>query len=411
MDSSNTLSLPICAQKPALETEPRVNGDLRPQLPVPALFRSFWIAGFECSCHINSAGRRLDMTAALRHDQLAAEDYAMLASVGIRTARDGIRWHLVDRGGRYDFSSFAPLVKAARDRDVQVIWDLCHYGWPDDLDIFSGAFLDRFARFSAAVARYLREESDDVLWFAPVNEINFFAWAATRDLMYPYAWGRDGELKRQLVRAAVVSAEAILTVEPRARLVYPEPVIHNVPPKNQPDLTEPARRQHDSQYEAWDMIAGRTAPELGGDPRYLDVVGVNYYAANQWEVPGGRKLNWDAGSDDPRWVPLPDLLAEVYQRYQRPIFMAETSHYGTGRAAWLREVAEGVEQARARGVPMEGVCLYPILDRFDWEDPTHWHNSGLWDFADYANRRCQRVLNPEYATELARAQTRLHGAN
>jgi hypothetical protein len=240
-----------------------------------------------------------------------------------------------------------------------------------------------------------------------VNEINFFAWAATRDLFYPYAYGRDGELKRQLVRAATVSATAILSVDPRARLVYPEPMIHNVPPRNRPDLTEPARQQHDSQYEAWDMIAGKAAPELGGDPRFLDIIGVNYYAANQWEVPGGTKLHWDAGSNDERWVPLPKLLKEVYERYRRPIFMAETSHYGTGRAAWLREVAAGVFQARQQGVPMEGVCLYPILDRFDWEDPTHFHNSGLFDYRSYTDGKYERVLNQEYAAELVSAQALL----
>jgi beta-glucosidase/6-phospho-beta-glucosidase/beta-galactosidase len=384
--------------------------DTKVSLRLPPLFKSFWIAGFECSCQINSHGKRLDMTAALRHDVLAAEDYALLKSVGIRTARDGVRWHLVDRGaGQYDFSSFAPMVKAAREHGIQVIWDICHYGWPDDLDLFSAAFLDRFGKFSAAVAHYLKEETDEPPLFAPVNEINFFAWAATRDLMYPYAYGRDGELKRQLVRAATLSAAAILNVNPRARLVYPEPMIHNVPPRSQPDLTEPARQQHDSQYEAWDMIAGKAAPELGGEPRFLDIIGVNYYAANQWEVPGGKKLHWDAGSNDERWVPLPNLLQEVYERYRRPIFMAETSHYGTGRAAWLREVAAGVYAARQQGIPMDGVCLYPILDRFDWEDPTHFHNSGLFDYRSYTDGRYERVLNQEYAAELGVAQALMAG--
>ena len=41
------------------------------------------------------------------------------------------------------------MLEAARDEGVQVIWDLCHYGWPDDLDIFSPQFVERFARFCA----------------------------------------------------------------------------------------------------------------------------------------------------------------------------------------------------------------------------------------------------------------------
>src|SRR5690349_21874590 len=148
--------------------------------------------------------------------------------------------------------------------------------------------------------------------------------------MFPYAHGRDGELKRQLVRAAIAAIDAVWSVDPDARMIFPEPLIHNVPPRWRPWLTGPAAAQRASQFEAWDMIAGRAAPELGGAAKYLDIVGVNFYAANQWEVPGGRKLHWDAGSDDPRWLPLHKLLMEVQNRYQRPILIAETSHYGIG---------------------------------------------------------------------------------
>ena len=45
------------------------------------------------------------------------------------------------------------MLEAARAAGVQVVWDLCHYGWPDDLDVFSPAFVERFARFAGAAAR------------------------------------------------------------------------------------------------------------------------------------------------------------------------------------------------------------------------------------------------------------------
>jgi hypothetical protein len=372
--------------------------------PGRPLFRSFWIAGFECSCQINSAGARLDMTAALQHDIQAAADYRRLRDVGIRTARDGLRWHIVDRGGGYDWRSWIPMLDAARDQGVQVIWDLCHYGWPDDLDFFSPAFVDRFARFSREAARIHREHTDETPFFAPVNEINFFAWAASRDLIFPYARGRDHEIKRQMVRAAIAAVDASRPVAPDARFVFPEPLIHNVPPRWRPWITAPAQGQTNSQFEAWDMLAGRAAPELGGAERYLDIVGVNFYAANQWEVPGGRKLHWDNGPRDPRWVPLHELLAGVYRRYRRPLFIAETSHYGIGRAPWILETARECRKALDAGVPIEGVCLYPILDRFDWEDCTHWHNAGLWDMRRNGSGSYERSLDREYAQALREAQ-------
>jgi hypothetical protein len=372
--------------------------------PGSRLFRSFWIAGFECSCQINSLGERLDMAAALGHDRCALQDYRRLAEVGIAAARDGLRWHLIERGGGFDWSSWIPMLDAARAAGVQVIWDLCHYGWPDGLDIFSPAFVERFARFAGEAARIQRERTGGPGFYSPVNEINFFTWGATRGLIYPYAFGRDGELKRQLVRAALAAAEAILAADPEARLTYPEPLIHNVPPRWRPWVTGPARAQQDSQFEAWDMIAGRVAPELGGSPRFLDIIGVNFYAANQWEVPSGRKLYWDAGSNDPRWVALRELLAGMHRRYGRPLYIAETSHYGVGRAAWLREIAAESRAAIDAGVPLEGACLYPILDRFDWEDAAHWHNSGLWDMVPNEDGAYRRVLNQEYASALREAR-------
>jgi beta-glucosidase/6-phospho-beta-glucosidase/beta-galactosidase len=361
------------------------------------------MAGFECSCQINSAGMRLDMTSALQHDVNAAADYHRLREAGIATARDGIRWHLVEQAGSFQWGSWLPMLRAARAANVQVIWDLCHYGWPDDLDIFSPEFVDRYARFAGEAAHIHRGETGEAGFWAPVNEISFFAWAASRELIFPYAWGRGGDLKRQVVNAAIAGIDAIRAVSPQARIVFAEPLIHNVPPRWRPWNTGPARGQRASQFEALDMIAA-------AGPGYLDIVGVNFYAANQWEVPGGRKLHWDNGSNDPRWVPLHKLLAEVHERYRRPMFIAETSHYGTGRGDWILEVARECRAAIDRGVPIEGVCLYPILDRFDWEDCTHWHNSGLWDMHRDAKGHYQRVLNREYASGLEEAQALVGGA-
>ena len=301
----------------------------------PELFDSFFMGGFECSTHRRHDGRRLDLIESTGHGKFFAEDFRTMTGHGIRTVRDGLRWHLIEpTPGHFDWSSFLPMLHASRAAGVQPIWDLCHYGWPDDLDFFSGAFVDRFARFSGEAARIQLERTGAPGFYSPVNEISFFSWAASRDLMFPYAHGRDQEIKRQLVRAAIAAADAIRSADPASRLLYPEPLIHNVPPRWRPWNTGPSACQRASQFEAWEMIAGRAAPELGGAERYLDVVGVNFYAANQWEVPGGRKLHWDAGSDDPRWLPLHLLLEEVWERYRRPLVIAETSHYGIGRADW-----------------------------------------------------------------------------
>jgi beta-glucosidase/6-phospho-beta-glucosidase/beta-galactosidase len=373
------------------------------------IFSSFWMAGFESACHVNSKGVRLDMIHATQHDRFLDQDYANLTHMGIRSVRETVRWHLVEpTPGEFDFTSMDPMVEAARRHGIQLVWDLCHYGWPDGLDIFTPAFIDRFARFARAVAQHLRDVSDAVPLYTPINEMSFFAWAAGDvGWFYPYGKGRGGELKRQLIRACIAGIEAIWDIDPRARIVVVEPVIHVVPPRDRPELADQAAAYRNSQYEAADMLTGALCPELGGHPRYLDVLGVNFYHDNQWEHPGGRKIAWHIHPRDPRWRPLHLLLKEVYDRYRRPMFIAETSHVGVGRADWIRELTDEVVQAITIGVPIQAVCLYPIIDRFEWEDPTHWHNSGLWDFAPDASGNFIRILNQPYAAEFRRSQARL----
>ncbi|MEW6354267.1 MAG: hypothetical protein AB1469_08240 [Pseudomonadota bacterium] len=51
-----------------------------------------------------------------------------------------------------------------------------------------------------------------------------------------------------------------------ARIVHVDPIIHVVPPRQRRDLADAALRQHMSQFDSWDMLAGYQAPELGGHP-------------------------------------------------------------------------------------------------------------------------------------------------
>jgi hypothetical protein len=100
----------------------------------------------------------------------------------------------------------------------------------------------------------------------------------------------------------------------------------------------------------------------------------------------------------------------VYYRYWRPVVVSETSHFGAGRGRWIREVGTEVAGAREAGVCVDGLCIYPIIDRPDWDDPDHWHNSGLWDLRRNSGGKLERVLNEDYASELRGAQTRLRSA-
>jgi beta-glucosidase/6-phospho-beta-glucosidase/beta-galactosidase len=368
----------------------------------PSLFDSYFLGGFECSTHRRRNGRRLDLLATTGHDQAVAQDYRWMVQHGIRTVRDGVRWHLIETSsGGYDWSSFLPMLHASRDLGVQTIWDLCHYGWPDGIDIWAPAFVERFSRFARAVAELVRNETDATPFYCPVNEISYWSWAGAEVARFnPLARGRGLELKHQLVRAAIAAIEAIWSVDSRARIVQVDPIIHIVARPDRPRDRKPAGEYRRAQFQSWDTLSGRLWPGLGGQPKYLDIVGVNYYSDNQWFLGGG---TIELGH--PLYRPFRDLLAEVHRRYERPLFVAETGAESAARAPWLRYVAGEVRAAVEAGIPVEGICLYPITDYPGWINGRHC-KVGLLGRLDNQGRRA--VYQP-LAEELRRQQAIFDG--
>ena len=349
----------------------------------PETFASFLMGGFECSSCRRKDGRRLDLLAGTGHDRWAAQDYQAVKAHGMRTVRDGLRWHLLEpRPGVYEWSSFDHQLAAAEATGTQVIWDICHYGFPDGLDIWQPAFVERFARFAGAVAAHVRDRSDAVPYYCPVNEISFWAWAGG-DVAYfnPGALGRGMELKHQLVRASIAAIEAVRAIEPRARFVQADPLINVRAAPGRPGDAEPAEHYRQAQFEAWDLLSGKAWPGLGGRPEYLDILGVNFYPHNQWYLNDGAI---PLGHEHFR--PLAGMLKEAHVRYGRPMVITETGAEGDAREPWLDYIGQQVARALAAGVPVEGVCLYPVLDYPGWDDDRHCH-TGLLGFADIHGHR------------------------
>jgi hypothetical protein len=146
------------------------------------------------------------------------------------------------------------------------------------------------------------------------------------------------------------------------------------------------------------MICGRKATELGGSMRHLDVVGINYYWTNQWEL-GRTGVPLEA--DDPRLSSLADLVRMVWERYRAPMLLSETAHGGDARPGWIREVARAArELVLVDRVPLLGACIYPILGMPEWHEPDRWARLGLWD----VDERGERHLHLPSMTALREAQ-------
>jgi len=377
-----------------------------------SLFPTFFLSGFECSTFLWHERGRRDLCEETQHRAHADEDYRMLASLGIAVAREGIPWPMVDKGaGRFDFSAIDPFLDAQRRHSILPIWDLCHYGYPDDADPFDPAFARRFADYARAAALYVTERAHHgPPFFTPTNEPTFFGYMAGE-----WAWaapfGRDRETRRRLTVALagadIAGVNAIRAVVPEARMIHIDPLIWVVPPRDRPDLAEAAwRESYDDAYLAWDVIGGLRHAELGGSPQILDIIGFNNYSFGQMEY---REHGPHAPlePDDERVRPLADLIEEGWKKYRRPCIVAETSGLKGGRPDWLNDIVGESLAAVNRGVDLQAVCLFPAVDMPDW-GTGEWVHNGIADLERLPNGSLMRVPYVPYVDALRRWQKRLN---
>lgn len=376
-------------------------------------FQSFWWAGYECTDQLNCFGNRVDFLPLTGHLSLLRNDYEDLRPFNIRTVREGIRWSQVEKTAyQYDWSTVGQMLAEGHRQGIQQVWDLCHFGYPDDLTPLHPMFARRFAALCRAFVRFYRDRyPDDRLIVTPINEVSFISWLGgdVRGTS-PYCTNQGWRVKYGLMRAYIEGVAAMRELDPGIRILTTEPLVHIVPPlKATPKQRQEAAAAHKNQFQSVDMLAGKISPELGGSPAYLDILGFNYYYNNQWEFGTNAMLPWANHTGDPRWTPLRHLLINAHERYQRPIVLTETSHPGIDRPPWIQMIGHECAAVLRAGVPLWGACLYPIIDRPDWDHPDRWHHSGLWD-ADLSTSPPGRVLLKPYADALLRAQATVEAA-
>ena len=330
-------------------------------------FDSFFMAGFECSSHRRRDGVRLDLISATSHDRHVRQDYAACKKLGLTTLRDGLRWHRIEKSpGQYDWSSWLPMLEAAHEVGVQVIWDLFHYGSPDCVDEGAEDFPQRFTEFAIAALELQESVTGKPPLICPLNEINFHAWAIDEGYFPRVGPEQKGWFKRHLVRTAIETTRAIKQRWPGATVIWAEPLIHIAPHNRRRETVRRAKQNLQGMYEAYDWIMGKAQPELGGDPSLVDLVGLNFYPHNQWyrkgpTIPMGHH----------EYRPLADMLVEMAERYEKPIMLSETGAEGSAKASWLHYVCGEVREAMSRGTDIRGICWYPITAYPGWDNSRH----------------------------------------
>lgn len=348
-----------------------------------SFFKSFFMGGYECADHINRSGERVNLLKETEHDLRAEEDYKDLTDLGITVVREGICWSVVETVPFvFDFTEVGNRIRCADKAGVQVIWDLCHFGYPDGIYPTHPHFCQRFVALCSAFASFYSMTTKQPLFVVPINEISFLSWHSgdVRGTV-PFAVNCGFDIKYHLCKAALEGIRMLKSVLPDCRIILVEPLIHihgglTDDPIHIDNLNE-------DQFQAMDIIAGRMCPELGGSEEYLDILGFNYYWSSQWDH-GIGTLPWPETYK--RRTKVVDLLRMAYLRYSKPIFLSETGHFGCGRAEWIEEITEECISALSEGIPLHGVCIYPVTDRPDWDNLSSYSNCGIYDLDMHKNR-------------------------
>jgi beta-glucosidase/6-phospho-beta-glucosidase/beta-galactosidase len=361
-------------------------------------FKSFFWAGYECTAAKAENRQRLNLLQASRHDVYCREDYKLIKELNCYTVREGLNWSRIDKGSnQYDFSLFEHIMQIGKEEGIEQIWDLNHFDYPDYLNPFTDKFIESFVEYAKHALEILRKYISDTLYIAPVNETSFFAWiGADRGYWAPYRTGSTNgyAFKKQLVKANIHAMKALRTLDQNIRFIHIDPFMRRIP--------KPPAGKHASEhcenfntharYEGWDMISGKVAPELGGSPEYLDIIGINYYVHNQeWVITpknGTGLIHREMSWTDPHRVPFKEMLKEIYERYERPMVISETGSFGDKREKWWSRTLKEIDDAR-QTLPIYGVCAYPTVDRPDWANFLV-SNSGLWDFKS-DDTECRRI--------------------
>jgi hypothetical protein len=132
----------------------------------------------------------------------------------------------------------------------------------------------------------------------------------------------------------------------------------------------------------------------------MDIAGFNYYYNNQW-VHCGPTLDWRKTE---RQTCFSELLKDASLRFQKPVVLSETGHFDEDRAKWMEQITDDCITAMEQGVDLRGICIYPVLDRPDWDIPEKYIACGIWGY----DTNGERFVNQDYLAVVQRAHEKIN---
>ena len=318
-----------------------------------------------------------------------AEDFAMLADLGLTHHRLSIEWARVEpERDRHDDAAVAhyrDVLAAARDAGVAPWVCLHHFTLPRWF-ADAGGFLDesnwtdRWPRHVDFVADTF---GDLVTGWQPVNEMNYYAHAAYGGGGWPP--GRDDPDARAQADEAIQLATAEAAVRLRQTGAPVASIFGLTVPVAQDDGSESAIAVDRFYASSWTpglglfrdgvlRVPGRDPVERADLAGAFDLVGFSYYTTLGFRDGRPARHPPEAPRSPLGYGIFPDGLGLVLDRLHAevpdaPLLVAE---YGIGtddddqRAEYLRRGVEIAHDALERGMDIRGFFHWTAVDNYEW---------------------------------------------
>jgi beta-glucosidase len=366
-----------------------------------------------------SPGRRaLDEYELTGHYERWREDLDLAASTGAEMIRYGIPWYRVNPSpDGWDWSWTDRVFDHLLSLGLTPIVDLMHYGCPLWLEreFVNPDYPQQVAQYAA---RFAERYCEAVRFYTPMNEPLLNAVCCGENGRWPPALTDDGgfvTLIRQLVSGIVQTQRAIRDLVQDPVFVHVEATFRYV---GGPERAERLRFLEQRNWLVYDLLFGRVGEDhpLYGylsekglpdedlacfreHPAEPDVLGINYYPhlTTTELLPGGRERTVWSGT-----AGLQELIHGFHARYEKPIFLTETSVSGRieDRMRWLRDSLETVHALRSEGLPIVGYTWWPLFSLVDWD-----YREGKGQVEEYLRHMGMYDLEPDSEGGFLRTET------
>ncbi len=335
--------------------------------------------GIECSAPVIAGGLRRDQLVLTGHWDRYEEDLDLVRDLGISHVRYGVPFHVVARDpDRLDWAWTDRAFAALRERGIEPIADLLHFGLPDDISGMGDPRLpDRFLAYVEAFA----DRFPWVRWYTPVNEPFISAYLSAREGWWNERQRSDRAFVRALDNTVSCAIRAMSIIrERRTDAIFLQSDACETYSPGEPAAERLAHFRNEQNFLAFDLTYGRPVNPLMR--RWLRRAGMSAERLAWFEANGTRDgcivgLDYYEGNErvmatDGIWSVGPrggfaNLAREFHARYELPFMLSETNCATERAVGWLTETWNETVELVEEGLPIGGFCWYGLTDMIDWD--------------------------------------------